>query len=408
MLSTTNLNSFLTLGYFLEFRNTEYIPIPITNPSLYSEIDERELIDIGSKIFLDIFNDEIITNKKHLVPLSGGYDSRAIIGALLKHTNASNIKTFTFGIPGSFDFEIGKELSKYLGIENLEIDLNKQEFSMKMLMNTAKRFNHQTFLFYHPDYDVIKEKFGQCIYWSGFLGGEAAGSHFPIWETEKMHINFIIEKFLKNNQYVKSKYLASEPLNSLIPLIDGQNITIENFSRYETIDFFNRQTKYIAPHVCPLGFNVIAPYSSKEWLNFICSVPNKNRHDVILYEKILLHTFPELFSFPTKNKYGLPLNSSTYRVLMKKLNYKIQRRLGFDEVINNKIRNYFDINSAVRNNDTIKHIMIENINDLTNRNILPWLNPNKILNDHLQSLNNYGDAIQVLASLEIILKSKDL
>ena len=408
MISTENLNSFLTLGYFLDYKKNSYPLIPQTNPSLFDELNESELVNIGSKILLDVIKDKMGTNKKHLVPLSGGCDSRAIVGSLLKYTNASNIKTFTYGIPGSFDYEIGKDLSKSLGIEHFEIDLSKQKYSLEMLLNTSKRFNHQTFLFYHPDYDIIQEKFIDHIYWSGFSGDNSAGSHIPKWESEEMSTNYIIKKFLQNNLYVKSIYLACEPLDSLIPLIDGQSVKIENLSRYETLDFYNRQTKYIEPHVCPLGFNVIAPFSSHEWLNFICSVPTKYRKNVILYEKILLQTFPELFTFPTKNKYGLSLKSSNFSVMMKKINFKIQNKIGFNDVINKKLLNYFDINTAVRNNESIRRIVSENLKDLTSRNILPWLNPNKILNEHLKSNRNYGDALQVLASLEIILKSKEL
>ena len=403
-----NLNSFLTLGYFLDYPENNFIPTIKTNPTSYAALDEGELITQGKKVLLEVFDKNIGNSKKHLVPLSGGCDSRAIIGGLLKYTNASNIKTFTYGVPGSFDYEIGKSLSKTLGIEHFEIDLSKQKYSMEMLLNTAKLFDYQTFLFFHPDYDILYKKFNDHIYWSGFLGDNIAGSHFPKWETEKMDINYIIERFLKKNTYVKSKYLASEPINTLSPLIDGQNIKIDNLTRYEIIDLFNRQTKYIAPHVCPNGLKVKAPFSTEQWITFICSVPQKYRRGLKLYEKILLDSFPELFAFPTKNNYGLSLKSSHVKILAKKMSFKVQKKLGFQEVINSKLRNYFDINTAIRNNVNIKNIMIENINDLTHRNILPWLNPNKILDDHLKSLADYGDAIQVLASLEIILKSKEL
>jgi hypothetical protein len=44
---------------------------------------------------------------------------------------------------------------------------------------------------------------------------------------------------------------------------------------------------------------------------------------------------------------------------------------------------------------------------LKERSIVPWINLDHLLDDHLSGKANYGDALQVLASLEIILTSKE-
>jgi hypothetical protein len=406
MISRDNLNSFLLLGYFLKYPKNELVPIPQNNSELFYDFDEEELIKYGCKILIDAISEKFKNDSMHLVPLSGGYDSRAILACLLEFTHPENIQTFTYGVPGSFDYEIGKRISREVGVNNFEINLQVQRFSTEMLIQTSKRFNNQTFLFYHPDYDIIHNRYGDYYYWSGFLGGESAGSHYQNWENEKTSLNHIKREFLNRNRYVKSIYLADKPIDSLMPLLNEVNLDIENISRYEKIDFYNRQTKYIAPHVCPQGFNIIAPFSSKTWLNFICSIPKKYRYRVMLYEKILYNAFPSIFSLPTKNKYGLSLKSNNIEFLIRRIQFKAKKHLGFNKFITNKNLNYFDFGRTLRNDVNLRKVVSASINDLSKRALLSKHNPNQILTEHLKCNNNFGDAIQILASLEIILKAK--
>lgn len=407
MLTPENLNSFLALGYFLDYKENKFLPLFQVDTKIYKRFNLIELTEIGSKILLEVFSEHFKQNSKHLVPLSGGYDSRAIIGGLLKFTDSSNIKTFTYGVPGSYDFEIGKNISKMYGLDHIAINFQSQHFTMDMLLDAAKRFRRQTMLFFHPDYRHLEEMFADYNYWSGFLGGEAAGAHFPKWEEKEMDIDFIKRRFLKNNSYVRSVYLSNEPLENLTTLLNSDYTNIDNLTRYEKIDFFNRQTKYIAPHVCPDGFKIITPFSSSTWLNFICSIPRDYRRDLILYKKILLYTFPELFMLPTKNRFGLSLGASEFAFLIKRIEHKLLYYSGFKKTVQTKKVNYFDINDFIRNNKSMKEIIIESLRKLKGRNLVPWIDLDLLLNKHLFYKANYGDALQVLASLEIILSSKE-
>lgn len=407
-ISIKNLNSFLALGYFLDYDENKYLKPPDTNVKAFSSLKESDLIKYGSDKLIEVFNNVFVPNSQNLVPLSGGFDSRAIIGGLLEFTESYNISTYTFGVPGSMDFEIGRMISKKMGIKNIAIDLNEIQFTQDILLDTAKRFDFQTFLFFHPNYKKIEEEFGNYKYWSGFLGGESAGSHLQKWEHKDLSLKFIKSKFIEKNRYVKSIDLTDNSGEDFDSLLSGDDITIENLSRYEKIDFFNRQIKYIAPHVMPKGFDVIAPFSSVEWLEFICSIPNKYRVNMYLYEKILLNTFPKLFGFPIKNKLGLSLNSSKLEFLLKRIEFKILSKLNINKKIEVKRRNYYDLGSKIINEKKIKSLVIDNIIDLKKRDIIPWIDIDSIINRHLKKKRNHADALQVLASLEIILKAREL
>ena len=249
--------------------------------------------------------------------------------------------------------------------------------------------------------------YGNHRYWSGFIGGEAAGSHFPIWENNDLSLEFIKSKFIEKNRYVKSINLTSKPEYNFDSLLSGDEYHIKNLSRYEKIDFFNRQTKYIAPHIMPKGFDIIAPFASKEWMEFICSIPQKYRVNIYMYENILLEIFPKLFGLPTKNKLGLSLDATKMEYFLKRFEYKFFSMTGFNKKRETKIKNYFDFGYKIRNDKNLKSIVLDNIYDLKKRKITAWIDFAKIIDSHLNGTADHADALQVLSSLEINLKAKE-
>ena len=67
--------------------------------------------------------------------------------------------------------------------------------------------------------------------------------------------------------------------------------------------------------------------------------------------------------------------------------------------------NYLDFNEKIRTKKDLKDVIINNVMDLTQRNIIEWIDIEKVLNNHLANKGNYADALIVLASLEVHLKS---
>jgi hypothetical protein len=190
-------------------------------------------------------------------------------------------------------------------------------------------------------------------------------------------------KFLQNNQYVNSIYLASEPIESLKPLLEGMDENINNINSYSKLDIYNRQAKYIAPHKCPDGFRMVAPFLTPEWLEFIMSIPARYRKHGYLYHRILLYTFPELFSLPTRNNNGLSLKASEFEILLKKIQMKLLYYTGNRKYIQLLNTNYFNINDFFRTNPVLRTIVTGAIGKLRDRNILPWLDLDQITVDHM-------------------------
>jgi hypothetical protein len=71
----------------------------------------------------------------------------------------------------------------------------------------------------------------------------------------------------------------------------------------------------------------------------------------------------------------------------------------------NKHINYLEFNEKIRIKKDLRDIVSANIQELKKRKIIDWMDIETILNEHLSSQRDYADALIVLASLEIHLKS---
>lgn len=146
--------------------------------------------------FDELFDKLLTKNpaKKHIIPLSGGWDSRAILGALLERLDSSQIETVTFGAPGQLDFDLGLQIAKYARVKSNPIDLRTVEFTWDAILDSVIKSSWT----YVPDgffnQLVIKraEEMSANV-WSGFLGDPITGSHLSANKQEiKESLNLVL------------------------------------------------------------------------------------------------------------------------------------------------------------------------------------------------------------------------
>ena len=394
-----NLNSFLSLGYFLDFKNND-ISIDLSNidKTKYVNVRENELIELGSKLWRESISHNFKSNQKHLVPISGGLDSRAVLAALLEHTEAKNIYTYTFGSANTLDYDIGNHVAKKIGTNHTSFDLTKFIYTQNELEDISRRIQHQTILFHHWPVWHVDKHFKGCTHWSGFFGDPQTGSHLPA--NESTNIEEAKTKFITKNTYVKSLKISKE--SNFDSLIQSNCISQNNLTLDEQLDIQNRQTKYVSPLVLMRGYEYKVPFLHQPLMNFMLSIPDVYRVDQNLYKKILLSSFPREFSYKTKSNLGLPLGASKSFVFMKRVQGKILNTLNISSI---KGTNYLDFNQKIRTKQDVKDIISDNVMNLRSRDIIDWIDIEEILKNHLSNKGNYADALIALASLEIHLKS---
>lgn len=400
-MNNINISTFLRFGYFLDYKNPNInIDFSGTDKSKYVDCSENELINIGTSLWFNAIQKQFSPYEKHLVPLSGGIDSRAILATLLEFTNASNIYTYTFGTTNSLDYEIGTNIAKEIGTKHLCFPLNDYDYNVNELIDVSKRSDNQTIVFLHPSVSIMDKEFCNHNIWSGAIIDVFFGRH-----THKVLSNDLIQgmnNFINENIFVSSIDMSICEKKDFYKYIDF-DYSVENILQFEhIIDLLNRQIKFIAPHVLLKGFNY-KTLLDKELIDFSLSINESFHYNQNLYKKMFLKSFPELFSYPIKNNFGLPLNANKFSITYKKLKLIFEKKTN-KNFIDPRI-NYIDFKNAILFKINFKELIYSNIMDLKKRNIIYWVDIDKIWNENCSKKIDHTNALLALASLEIHLKA---
>lgn len=150
------------------------------------------------------------------------------------------------------------------------------------------------------------------------------------------------------------------------------------------------------------GFKYRSLLQSKELVAFALSLDAKYLKGQSLYKDIVLNLYSDLFGLPCTRSAGLPLAASKHSVFLVRAYRYLRRKMGVMDLTR---VNYMDFNKAILQNESLQKVVVSNINDLVARNLITWIDPLKILHDHLKGNGKYADALLVLTSLEIHLKN---
>jgi len=418
MITSDEISFFLKCGFLPQIKKNSLESIfnkeklAFISKSKMDLMNENKIIKSGVDSIRKSFNN--IKGNLQVVPLSGGLDSRLILAELIRRGHKENIIAVTFGIPGSYDFEIPKLLSKKFGFELIQFDLNKTNLEEQQLEDVAAKSSSFTFLFDAYYNSLISRRFGSdATYWSGFAGGSVSGTLLPLKESDSWKEAKLI--FLKNNTIKCSQELASPgfviddslPVNSLVPK------DVLNYD--DQLNFGLRQQNYIKRIVSFPNYEYRMPFMEADWVNFIFSLPRKYRVNNNIYYKVLLESYPDLFTLPTANGLGgrLGINESEFKVrkvinlLHKKTKSKfVKNQLNLFFNVYNEI-NYLNFDQAIREREDYKNIIKKNVFFLQERGVVNWLDIERIYNEHIKSINNHGLALILLTALEISIKTKN-
>lgn len=361
----------------------------------------------------DILSKSYSSNKLHVVPLSGGLDSRAILACLLDYLPNENILTVTYGWKGTHDFEIGRLISKKAGVKNLSIDMSEFTWNTEKLVSACRLSGWDCFstpAYVHSFLGLGPEN----IYWSGFLGGHlVGGADLPkkpseTWQEAK-------DKFIKKNKLKPITLLSPKsdfsPDNILPqePLVDRKVIGYD-----EQLALAIRQATLIKRNRFCDGFDWRAPFIHPSWAGMCLNLPQELLLDQMFYKKVLISGWPQLFKNMPEKKYGKLTKKEKPKVW--KLGKKVFRRgvkMTRKFAQNHGILPYkpdlginrIDMDWALRERTDVRFTIYENLQDLMNRDIIKEVNINKLFDDHQKNIANYGDLLLKLTLLELRIKA---
>ena len=362
--------------------------------------------------------------------LSGGLDSRAIISALLKSIPRENLTVFTYGEQKSYEYIISDKITTDMGINKKILPTYKKDFEKQYFLSLECNEAMIDATPYFPIFEYQKIESITHEIFSGYLGGELMGpgifkglfkKYRKIEEDIEFRKNFFFNYHKLNDKkiienLINPEYIAKADLFSSYneTIKDIEEIPIEKFPNYCAIWLFihgSPKNTAFTNFRFRNKFRYILPFLDNDLIDFVLKIPPKLRYDKNFYKYMLLNHYPELFKYPTKNSFGLNLNTNKIRILLRRINlaskvrinkistYIIKRNIFF-----NKLENYIDYNNLLRTNNEYRDFIKLNLDKVKKRNYFNQSYIDLIWQNHMKGKKNYINILALLVTFELFLE----
>jgi hypothetical protein len=371
-----------------------------------ADVDRRTAIARGAEAFRDACRAELVwpAAGPHVVPLSGGIDSRMILAALVQLGRRERIEAVTFGIPGTWDFDLAPLVARAAGVRHHAIDLSTFVPSRRQLLRTLRRAPW-TFPLEVAWNHVVFDRIGShATYWSGsqanVLAGEGADEDIPDWDRARQR--FAALKGFSHAVSLTPPGFRPEQALPARPILEDSCL-----NAFRQLHLFVRNPSRNDPAQIPEGFDVRTPFHGEAWVDFILRYPEPILEHGRFYHEIAAHLSPELFALPTKNYLGHPVHAPAWRVQLRRARLKAER-LGMRHFPRlpwplDPKTNYVDFDGDLRAATPLRALVEPALCALAQRDVVDWLDPLELWDLHQSRRANLGDALTLLASLELVL-----
>lgn len=347
--------------------------------------------------------EEVADGATHVVPVSAGLDSRAILATLLEHPDVdpSSVRTVTYGTPGTWDFEIGRRLAGVAGVDHTAIDLteNGVDWSESALREYAASRDCPGGLFDgYANTLVSTVAPADGVVWVGFLGDVTAGGHQPTDPCEEWAD--ACAYFAEREQYATGLTAPDYDPRSTLP--DEPFVSRGRLCYEEQLDFALRQQCAIGPIVVG-GDDYRVPFAQPAWLRCMLNVPAEHRQGRSLFAEAFSNAFPELFALPTDAKAGLPVSAGEARPKLRRARLLVQRKVSslVGQDFTHPATNYMDFESAFRSGplrETARTLTA----DFAERDVADWIEPRALFEEHRNGVDRTRE-LQVVCEAELYL-----
>lgn len=354
---------------------------------------------------------------EQVVFLSGGLDSRTILGGLLDAYQPQEVLTATFGLPGEKDFDFAAQVAAVAGVrhevlESFSVDWTTQGLVDSVLAREIPLPHPfgQRYLSYHLHRRIGAEH----SFWDGWCGDVVGGAHlaragdrrtWERWTWEEAVAHFVQSQLVPGFEDYTSPGFRPESVMPVAPFCSGEELVYP-----DQLNLGVRQTRYIATRRMR-GYTIRTPFLSEPWVDFMLSVPIDYRMKQRLYQAIQQQAYPRLFSLPTTRPSSSGVRASRLANRARAARRHLRRageRVGLRSARDGQRGS--GANDAIRRSHLeradVRGLIVDNLEDLAGRGVVPGLQPGAVAAAVAEG--GISDTrISVLLGLEINLKAVD-
>lgn len=236
------------------------------------------------------------------VPLTSGLDSRGVLGALLKVTEARNIQCYTIGASDFYECVSASRLCNKLGIKWTRIDPMEACWNLDKLVEHAAHVRKQHDAYIMADSAPVFLRLAEAIpddavVVSGFLGDAISGAHLRTGDN--VDTNQCVKNFISFNRSVFASVLDWPSIEKRLREFIQQSKTVMTqfgtFTPNDMLDLGMRQRLRIKAEVVLPFRKYIIPYESGRWIGYWTQQAFEQRLGQQHYRAICRAGFPEVF-----------------------------------------------------------------------------------------------------------------
>ena len=259
--------------------------------------------------------------------MSGGWDSRLLLGGLLQLVNPGKVKTYVYGDIRSREIKLVNKICQSASVECIVDGYGSETFDPKFLQQGFNRSELIIFPYWYRAGVKLANDGVDCV--TAGVYGEVLGGHYgsAMWlsgwrkiltvgtqmikeSTHSIDIkNHLLLKGIKKPYYLKPTLWKSigDPMSSINEdlEISVQRLADRGIKNPENlIEAFiaeHRATQYINSQIlsCRASLDIALPFCDNELLNFSWQIPIAQKIQNILSRNLLGRIAPDLLRHPT-------------------------------------------------------------------------------------------------------------
>lgn len=285
-------------------------------------ISRQEAIETYAELFQKAIEKTVPPDKKFIVPLSGGRDSRHITLALCK-ANLKPLACATILHPpprANEDARIAAKVCEATKIKHILLEQKRPRVEAEMFKNKKFGFSVYEHAWFLALADYITEN--PCAIYDGIAGDVLSAGHFltekrlKLFNEENFHA--LADDILEAEGYIPK--LLTKNLYAIYNRERAVNHLIEELTKYKNhpnavsaFYFYSRTRRCIAPVPFALSGDeaqVVMPYLETEVFEFLSALPSELFLDHEFHTETIRFAFPEFAHIPFEEKTA-PLVSDT-------------------------------------------------------------------------------------------------